>query len=216
MPSRLNSIDAQAQLDQLHHELRQCRKCAEAGYFIGSRPVFAGPASAQVIVVGQAPAKVETGRDGIPFGLRRGGQRSLLWEWLEQAGWPEADFRARQYLSAVTKCYPGKSRSGSGDRAPTATERRLCAPWRERELAIIQPKIISAIGRIAIEQFLPELKGQPLETFIGHIFQRGPTTIVPLPHPSGVSRWLNKPENRAKVDEALAQLKALKNNLEIS
>lgn len=209
------SVEAQDRLDALHGELRRCRRCAEAGYFIGSRPVFSGPASAQVIVVGQAPAKVESGAQGIPFGLRRGGQRSLLWTWLAQAGWSEAAFRANHYLSAVTKCYPGKSKSGNGDRVPTAAERKLCAPWRSRELAIIRPKIVIPIGRIAIEQFLPELKGRPLDSFIGQSFERDRTAIVPLPHPSGVSRWLNRPENRAKVDEALARLKALKTQLNI-
>lgn len=97
-----------------------------------------------------------------------------------------------------------------------ATERDLCRSWRERELALIQPKIIIPIGRVAIEQFMPELKGQPLESFIGHVFDRDGMVIVPLPHPSGVSRWLNLPENRVKVDEALARLGELKEKMGIS
>ena len=211
----MHLLKNQSQLDALHTKLRRCRRCAEAGYFIGSSPVFSGPASAQVIVVGQAPAKVEAGAEGMPFGLRRGGRRSLLWEWLEQAGWPEQEFRANHYLSAITKCFPGKSKSGAGDRAPTAKERELCRPWREQELAIIQPKIIIAIGRIAIEQFLPALKGQPLDRFIGQVFKQNDYTVVPLPHPSGVSRWLNSADNRAKVDEALQRLKLLKIEMNI-
>jgi uracil-DNA glycosylase len=168
------------------------------------------------MVVGQAPAKVEAGKTGIPFGPRRSGRRSVLWDWLEQAGWSEAEFRAKHYFSAITKCYPGKSKSGAGDRVPTATERELCRPWRERELALIQPKIIIAIGRVAIEQFLPELRGQPLETFIGQTFEQEQHVIVPLPHPSGVSRWLNAPENQAKVETALLRLRALRETLNIS
>lgn len=215
---------AQIELDQLQAKLQQCRKCAQAGYFIGSRPIFSGPASAQVMIVGQAPAKVEAGENGQPFGRRRSGQRSLLWSWLEQAGWPEAEFRANHYLSAMTKCYPGKSKSGQGDRIPSAAERELCRPWRERELLLIQPKVIIPIGRVAIEWFLPELKNQPLENFIGQTFEWDeagqtifcPTAqIVPLPHPSGVSRWLNSPQNQALVDKALAQLKMLKHKLNI-
>ena len=92
-------LEAQIELNRLLAELRQCRKCAKAGYFIGSTPVFSGPASAQVMVVGQAPAQVEAGKNGVPFGLRRRGRRSLLWEWLEQAGWPETKFRASHYLA---------------------------------------------------------------------------------------------------------------------
>jgi uracil-DNA glycosylase len=216
--------NAQTELDQFQAELRQCRKCGQAGYFIGSRPIFSGPASAQVMIVGQAPAKVEAGEKGQPFGRRQGGQRSLLWAWLEQAGWPEAEFRANHYLSAMTKCYPGKSKNGRGDRLPSAAERELCRPWRELELALIQPKVIIPIGRVAIEWFLPGLKSQPLENFIGQVFEWGeagqaalcPTAkIVPLPHPSGVSRWLNSPQNQALVNKALAQLKVLKQKLNI-
>jgi uracil-DNA glycosylase len=203
----------QLQLNTLHAELRHCRRCTEAGYFIDSTPVFSGPASAQVMVVGQAPAKVEAGVQGRPFGPRRGGQRSLLWEWLERAGWPEETFRARHYLSAITKCFPGKSKSGGGDRVPTAAERALCRPWREQELAIIQPRLIIAIGRVAIENFLPELKGQPLDSFIGRSFEREGRVVVPLPHPSGVSRWLNRPENRDKVDQALIELSKMRERL---
>jgi len=206
---------AQERLDTFHAQLRRCRKCAEAGYFIGSRPVFSGPASAQVMVVGQAPAKVEVGRGGIPFGPRRNGTRSLLWDWLEQAGWPEDQFRANHYISAVTKCYPGKNKNGRGDRVPTAKERQLCHPWQERELSIIQPRIIIPIGRVAIEQHLPALKGRPLDSFIGQVFEQNEIYIVPLPHPSGVSRWLNEPENRASVGEALNKLSKLKKELSI-
>lgn len=207
--------DHHSQLDTLHAALSRCRKCARAGYFIGSAPIFSGPASARVMLVGQAPAKVETGEEGVPFGPRRGGRRSLLWDWLEQAGWPEDEFRAHHYLSAITKCYPGKSRSGRGDRVPTAAERELCRPWREQEQAIIRPKIIIPVGRVAIEQYLPQLKGQPLETFIGRVFEQDSIYLTPLPHPSGVSRWLNAPENRARVDAALEKLRGLRQALKI-
>ncbi|MBI1877909.1 MAG: hypothetical protein HYR94_06740 [Chloroflexi bacterium] len=206
---------AQAPLDALHAELRLCRRCAEAGYFIGSSPIFAGPASAQVMVVGQAPAKVEMGQAHVPFGPGRGRQRSPLWGWLEQAGWSEAEFRARHYFSAITKCYPGKSNGGQGYRVPTAAEREFCRPWVERELAIIQPRVIIPLGRVAIERFLPKLKGQALEQIIGQIFEHEAAFIVPLPHPSGVSRWLNAPENRARVEAAIAQLGQLKAELGI-
>lgn len=201
---------AQTQLDALHSQVRRCRKCAEAGYFAGGMPIFGGPITAQVVVVGQAPAQVEEGQLRQPFGLRRGRQRSILWNWLEQAGWFEADFRARHYFSAITKCYPGKSNNGQGDRVPTASERELCRPWLEQELTLLRPKIIIPLGRIAIEYFLPQVKGRPLEQIIGQIFPADSRWVVPLPHPSGVSRWLNVPENKSRVEAALTRLKQLK------
>lgn len=206
----MSNTSPQTELETLQAGLRQCRRCAEAGYYIGSSPVFSGPASAAVMVVGQAPARVERGKQGLPFGLRRGGRGSLLWEWLEEAGWSEEQFRCEQYLSAISRCYPGQGSSGQGDRVPTAAERALCRPWLKRELAIIRPRIILPIGRVAIEQFLPELKGQPLESFIGQTFAQDGTIFLPLPHPSGRSRWLNARENRARLKQALVRLGELK------
>ncbi len=209
----MSDSPAQAHLDALHATVRGCRKCAEAGYFVGGMPIFGGPITAQVVVVGQAPGHVEEGQLRQPFGLRRGRRRSVLWHWLERAGWLEADFRARHYFSAITKCYPGKSSSGQGDRVPTAIERELCRPWLEQELALLRPQIIIPLGRIAIERFLPQVKGRPLEQIIGQVFQDDHRWVVPLPHPSGVSRWLNVPENKSRVEAALAQLKRLRAEL---
>ena len=55
---------------------------------------------------------------------RRGGRStpeavSGLFQWLQQAGIDEGWFRQTQYMTAVTKCYPGKARNGSGDRVPS-------------------------------------------------------------------------------------------------
>jgi hypothetical protein len=62
---------------------------------------------------------------------------------------------------------------------------------------------------------LPELKGQPLEHIIGQSFERETIFIVPLPHPSGVSRWLNLPQNQARVEAAVTELKRLRQMLVI-
>lgn len=51
---------AQTQLEALHSQVRRCRKCAEAGYFVGGMPIFGGPITAQVVVVGQAPGRAFT------------------------------------------------------------------------------------------------------------------------------------------------------------
>jgi uracil-DNA glycosylase len=113
----------------------------------------------------------------------------------------------------VTKCYPGKRPDGWGDRLPTAAERALCRSWQEQELALIQPRLIIPLGRIAIEQFLPALKGQPLASFIGQQFEAQGAVIVPLPHPSGRSRWLNQPEHQSLLERALARLHHLRETL---
>ena len=193
-------------LAQLHTEMRACRKCLEAGYPITPGAVFSGPASARVMIIGQAPGVTEA-QVKRPFNASSG---TRLFQWLAQAGWDEGDFRARHYMSAVTKCYPGKG--GKGDRVPTRAEQALCRPFLEQELALITPQVILPVGRLAIELFYD--RSLKLSDVVGtsRIDDRG-RWIVPLPHPSGASLWLNQPVHAAQVSQALKILRALKEEL---
>ena len=206
-----------AQLAALHTEMRACRRCLEAGYPITPGAVFSGPSTAEVMIVGQAPGITET-QVGRPF---NGPSGRRLFQWLAQAGWEEDEFRATQYMSAVTKCYPGKSSGGKGDRAPTRGEQKLCGPFLERELAIVRPQIVVPVGGLAVRRFLGSVK---LAHVVGHVMRSDHEQhengqgfwIVPLPHPSGASLWLNRAENRERVDQALVHLERLYQQLRAS
>jgi uracil-DNA glycosylase family 4 len=195
-------------LDRLHDEMKRCTKCLEAGYSIEPGAVFSGKASARLMIIGQAPGVTEA-EVKRPF---NGTSGTRLFQWLAQAGWEEADFRTTQYMSAVTKCYPGKGKGGKGDRVPTRTEQKLCRPFLEQELALVAPEVIVPIGRLAVEMFYD---GRfKLADVVGTFKQdKKGRTIVPLPHPSGASLWLNRPAHQAKVDQALEILSRLKQEL---
>ena len=93
-----------------------------------------------MFLIGQAPGSVE-GETGRPFG---GPSGRRLFRWLAQAGWDEEDFRARCYISAVTKCFPGKHPTGRGDRVPTAADfAGPHAAWGSESATV-------TIGRIAV------------------------------------------------------------------
>ncbi|MCX6017897.1 MAG: uracil-DNA glycosylase family protein [Chloroflexi bacterium] len=194
-------------LHHLHEAISTCRKCPDAGYFAQSSDVVIGmPVTLpRMMLVGQAPAASLRSK-GLPFSGQAG---RVLFRWLAQAGFSEDDFRANCYFTAITKCYPGPARNGpgSGDRAPSTAERRMCRPFLERELELVQPRLVLAVGRIAIEYFLGPLD---LATAVGSTFNQPGRTIVPLPHPSGVSRWTNAPDNRARLDRALRALADLR------
>ena len=112
-------------------------------------------------------------------------------------------------MTAITKCYPGKHPGGRGDRAPSRAEQRLCASFLERELALVQPEIVIPVGGLAVRWFLGKVK---LVEAVGTAIQDDEGRwIVPLPHPSGASLWLNKPENQALVRRALEHLRVLRN-----
>jgi uracil-DNA glycosylase len=186
----------------LHNEMRACRRCLEAGFSITPGAVFSGPASARVMIIGQAPGVTEV-KAQRPFNASSGRR---LFQWLAEARWDEDDFRATQYMTAITKCYPGKSPSGKGDRAPSHAEQKLCAPFLERELELVQPEIIIPVGGLAIRRFLGKVK---LVDAVGTAVQDKGRWIVPLPHPSGASLWLNKPEHQTLVRRAIEHLRKL-------
>jgi uracil-DNA glycosylase len=192
-------------LDDLYHDLSACRKCAEAGYLIGSSPIFSGHLGAIFMTIGQAPGRQEAEVMHRPFSGPAG---KRLFRWLAQAGFDEAEFRASQTMTAITKCYPGPHPAGRGDRVPTRAERTLCAAWLEQELALINPRVLILIGGLAIGKFFGD--GATMTERIGKHFERDGRILVPLPHPSGASQWFNVAENKMKLERALAILGQLR------
>jgi uracil-DNA glycosylase len=181
--------------------MRGCRRCLEAGHEISPGAIFSGVASAEVMIIGQAPGvtEVEAGR---PFNA---GSGTRLFKWLGEAGFDEAAFRRHQYMTAVTKCFPGKAAGGSGDRVPSREEQALCRPYLEREIELVDPSVIVPVGRLAINLFYP--KRQPLTAIIGTERTTEGRCVIPLPHPSGASRWHQIESNRALIQQAIDKLR---------
>jgi uracil-DNA glycosylase family 4 len=185
-------------LASLQRDNRRCRACAEAGFPIESLPVFEGHAGQRAYLFGQAPGMIE-GEQRRPW---RGRAGQTLRRWLEL---DEETFYATFYCVSVTRCYPGRSPSGSGDRSPTPREQELCSFWLEWELRLLRPELIVAVGGLAARRLLGL---RSLSECIGSSFERNGAVVIPLPHPSGVSRWLNVPANRRHLDRALALIRA--------
>ena len=163
------------------------------------------------MLVGQAPGKSEL-TDRRAFTGRAG---RTLFRWLERAGLDEATFRREVYIAAITRCYPGPSSSGRGDRVPSPEEQARCAPWLDAELDLIRPALIIPVGRLAIDRFLGR---EALDQIVGRVHASvvhgRATSIVPLPHPSGASSWFNVPANRALLERAIDQLREAFDGLE--
>jgi uracil-DNA glycosylase family 4 len=210
---------------QIQLSMKDCQKCLDEGFDIVPGAIFSGPQSARAMIIGQAPGvtEVEAKR---PFNA---GSGKRLFDWLNRAGWEELDFRQNQYMTSVTKCYPGKDRSGKGDRVPSKQEQLICRPYLQKEFRIVDAVLIMPVGKLAIAQFFREFKR--LSDLIGQAayiswehrshelpivvkkseltdaFTRkeslGGSWVVPLPHPSGASLWPNKPENKMLIDRAI-------------
>lgn len=210
--SHQSFADRAEALAAIQRQMSVCRRCAEAGYFVGA-PVVSGQLGARVMLVGQAPSEA-AGQYNRPFAWHPGRPRPRIWDWLAEVGWAEDEFRALAYLTPVTKCYPGRAPSGSGDRRPSATEVKLCAPYLDRELELVDPNLIITVGTLALERLVGRVK---LDDVVGEALAVDIAgrrrTLVPLPHPSGVSRWLNEPVNQAKLRQALTTLRQVRAEL---
>ena len=185
-------------LASLQRDNRVCRACVEAGYPLESLPVVHGTAGQRAYILGQAPGAVE-GVERRPWRGRAGG---TLRRWLEL---DEDEFYATFYCASVTRCYPGKASSGRGDRTPTPREQELCAFWREWELPLLRPGLIVTVGGLAARRLLGLTS---VTRSVGARFAHGDAVVIPLPHPSGASGWLNDPANRALVARAAALVRA--------
>jgi len=178
---------------------RACTRCVDDGTLPEANPTFEGRFGARMMLVGQAPgpAERETRR---PFSGRAGRE---LTRWMLRAGFAsEADFRTRVYICSIIRCFPGRTDDDRGDRRPPRQAVLNCAPWLDAELEMLRPGLVIAVGQLAIDRFLGPGR---LEDRVGRRFGADPL-VLPLPHPSGQSRWLNSPVNRERLEQALRLL----------
>ncbi len=187
------------ELIEMHQaELSQCRLCPDM-----IPPVITGQAvHAEILLVGQAPGDKE-GALGRPFAWTAG---KTLFKWFETIGVSEEVFRQQVYMSAVCRCFPGKNPKG-GDRVPDKKEIETCSQWINKEIKLLQPKLIIPVGKLAISQYIPVNK---LVDVIGKKIQQNidglDVDIIPLPHPSGASTWHRMSPGKELLVQALELL----------
>lgn len=205
-------MKASEKLLRLHvADLLACERCPKM-----HKPVVSGgPVYSKVVLVGQAPG-VKEPILGRPFAWTAG---KTLFQWFESGcGMTQEAFRSRVYMAAVCRCFPGKTAVG-GDRVPDAGEIANCMEWLHAELEILQPALVIAVGKLAIQQFLPPAK---LTELIGKSFRIEPGQmaaqsragkgsakafdVIPLPHPSGASPWHRMEPGKSLLKEALSRI----------
>ncbi len=188
-------------------------RCVDAGHLARAHPVFSGRAGQRLMLIGQAPGPVE---DDVtrPFAGRAGAQ---LMRWFVQAGFSgEDEVRDRIFMTSMTTCFPGRLSSGAGDRRPSSAEVALCRSWLDGYIERLRPALLICIGGLAHSRFLP---GRRLDSIVGAAWTAdgeivtgipaAMPVILPLPHPSGQSRWLNDPQHVRLLHSALERLRLL-------
>ena len=188
------------EIELLHETIRTCRKCEVDGFPIVPPPLAWGEAPAPFLLIGQAPGLSDWRGDRMYLGPAA---RKLI-GWLCEAGFTEADIGTTVYMTALTKCFPGRLPGRSTDRAPSPKERRHCRPWLDAQWALVQPRVVLLFGKLSVDTFLPKMS---LEECIGRTFDKDGLHYIPLPHSSGASTWLNDPAHRVLLSEAIERVR---------
>jgi uracil-DNA glycosylase family 4 len=201
LPAGANRAERERLLATLQAEIAACHRCVDAGYLERASSVagYRGRIGNRIFLVGQAPGHLSVERR-LPFSGPGG---RVLETWLTRAGFPLGALRSEVYISALTRCDPGKNPRGTGDRKPSPPELALCRPYLVHELELVRPRAILLVGGMAIEAFLGPSR---LDDVVGTSVARNGVHLLPLPHPSGVSRWLNEPAHQALLARALELL----------
>jgi uracil-DNA glycosylase family 4 len=169
-------------------EIRACARCPLAATRTRAVP-GEGPIDAELLLIGEGPGHHED-LQGRPF---VGPSGRFLEELLESIG-----FRRDQvYITSVVKCRPPHNRD------PAPAELAACAPYLDRQIPLLNPKVIVTLGRYSMARWFP---GQSIMRIHGQAKRVGDRVIFPMIHPAAA---LHRPENRAIIQEDILKIPGL-------
>ena len=179
--------------EALREECLQCRGCALAE--TRTNVVFGdGATDAEILLVGEGPGQVED-EQGLPF-VGPAGQ--LLDDMLAMIGLD----RTKVYIANTVKCRPPRNRD------PMNVEQEACLGWLRRQTALLRPKIIVCLGRIAAKELIREDFRITAEH--GQWFERGGVQMTAIYHPSALLRDVSKrPETFEDLKSIQAHVRAI-------
>jgi DNA polymerase len=189
-PVRVLSSAAEA-LDALRVEIGpDCRLCKL--HTLGRKQVVFGVGNpdADLMFVGEAPGADED-IQGEPF-VGRAGQ--LLTKIIEAIGLQRSDV----YIANVIKCRP------PGNRNPEPDEVERCEPFLFRQIDVIKPKVIVALGKFAAQSLLKT--NDPITRLRGREYRFRSATLIPTFHPAYL---LRNPSSKREVWEDMKKVRAL-------
>jgi DNA polymerase len=186
-------------LDALRSAALACTKCP---HLVASRKgvVFGvGNPKADVIFVGEAPGADED-EQGEPF-VGRAGQ--LLTKIILAMG----TTREEIFIANVLKCRPDMPAGVSGNRKPKPSEMETCLPWLRRQIEIIQPKCMVALGATALEGLLGV--NEPIGKLRGHWLEFQNIPVMVTYHPAYLLRNQSISEKRKVWEDMLLVMERL-------
>ncbi len=177
-------------LEKIIREINSCTGCGLCRERQNPVPGM-GVMNPLVMVIGEGPG-AEEDRTGIPFVGRAG---KYLDKWFDSIGLSR---KTNCFIGNIIKCRP------PGNRDPLPEESAACIPYLQRQVDILKPKTILALGRISSQILIGTSEG--IGKLRGGTYEYRGIPLIPTYHPSGV---LRNPHFRASVWEDLKRLKKL-------
>ena len=161
--------------DTLHAQIEACRNCGLCQNIHNKVP-GQGNGHADLMFIGEGPGANEDAQ-GLPFVGRAG---KLLDDMLEMINLD----RSKVYIANTVKCRPPENRD------PLNVEKEACIGYLRNQVALIRPKVIVCLGRIAAKKLIdPDFR---ITRQHGQWFQRGEFWMMATYHPSALLRDLSK------------------------
>lgn len=190
-------------LKALGERVSVCTRCPHLASTRTQTVFGVGNPAADLMFIGEAPGADEDAQ-GEPF-VGRAGQ--LLTRIIETMGFSRADV----YIANILKCRPDVPRGSFGNRAPTPLEMQTCRPYLVEQIDIIQPKVVVALGAVAVEGLLGtrgtmrDLRGR------WHSYHGTPLMITY--HPAYLLRNQSPTEKRKVWEDMLQVLERLERDI---
>lgn len=162
----------QDSLQAVARELENCQRCKLSKQGRNQIVIGEGNSKADLVFVGEAPGEQED-QTGKPF-VGKAGQ--LLTKMIEAMGLKREDV----FICNVVKCRPPDNRN------PEPDEIESCNPYLKRQLALIQPKVIVALGKFAAQTLLQTDTG--ITRLRGKFYEYEGVKLLPSFHPSYLLR----------------------------
>jgi uracil-DNA glycosylase family 4 len=197
--AKTNSGDASTELTALNETVRACQKCENLAASRTQTVFGTGHPNADLMFVGEAPGADED-RLGEPFVGRAG---ELLTRIITAMGLTRDDV----YIANVLKCRPDMPKGAPGNRPPTPLEMQRCLPYLREQIAIIQPRVLVALGKTAMlgltgaDESMGALRGR------WFTFENIP--LLPTYHPSYLLRNGSNVEKRKVWEDMLLVMEKL-------
>jgi DNA polymerase len=183
----------------LREKVLVCTKCSHLAEFRHTVVFGVGNPSADLMFVGEAPGADEDLR-GEPFVGRAG---ELLTRIIETMGFKRSDV----YIANVLKCRPNMPKGSSGNRQPTPEEMQTCLPYLRDQIEIIQPKVMVALGGVAMRGLFGTV--EPMKSLRGRWHTFGNIPVMATFHPSYLLRNQALTEKRKVWEDMLQVLERL-------